>query len=284
MLIDKFFNQTFSKSINLNTKQDSYQEEQGDLIWNVTDIVKHKLAKNLNQIRFDKHGFKKESGNGDKIPLSFYFDLSGSMNEYIGILSVMALRILKKGVRIIVGFNQNAYLQINKINSNCSIEQFKFIMSNLQEIVNHKATMEYYKGKERECEKEQRERKIDIHKSILSKIKNLEFEILEGVEIDRYLIDKQAEKTVVFSDFDPKIEVENLSTKCEVYWFCFREWWRPNDLQNFRGKFFKTLSEKDIMSHLLNIDRKIYEKKQRESNEYETLYSNSYGLGDEYEI
>ena len=44
---------------------------------------------------------KRKVDSGENVPLSFYFDLSGSMEEYIRILSIMALRIMKKDVKII---------------------------------------------------------------------------------------------------------------------------------------------------------------------------------------
>lgn len=192
---------------------------------------------------------KKRVENGENVPLSFYFDLSGSMEDYIRILSTMALRILKKDVKVIIGFNQNAYVQINKIPQNCTPEQFKNIMSNLQYLVNWELS-------------------VDSIRSVPEmNIKSLELEELNGIEINRYLIKKRAEKVVIFSDFDPKNSVENLSQKCEVYWFCFRDIWRKGDLENFKGKFFKTLSEKDILEHLKHINSKVYERKQRESGE-----------------
>jgi hypothetical protein len=104
-------------------------------------------------------------------------------------------------------------------------------------------------------------------RQIESLLKKIELEKLNGIEIDKYLIDKKAEKVVIFSDFDPKDEVENLSKHCEVYWFCYRNEFRKEDLIDFKGKFFKTQSEKDIIKHLQKIDSKVYEKKQRESGE-----------------
>lgn len=236
---------------------------------------------------------KKKVGNGVNIPLSFYFDLSGSMNKHIAILSLMALRMLKKYIKIIIGFNQNAYVQINKINPNCSNEQFKLIMSNL---------MLFVKAKIYERDfiiRDENEKVKDLIQNRLAQIKGLELESLDGIEIDKYLIEKKAEKVVVFSDFDPKIEIENLSQKCEVYWFCFVKECLEGQLDSFKGKFFRTLSEKNIMLHLQNINSKMYEKMQRtstyvKSDKYKDYYQHSnmksalnYNLGeydDEYEL
>lgn len=218
------------------------------------------------------------------------------MNKHVAILSLMALRMLKKDVKIIVGFNQNAYVQINKINPNCSNEQFKFIMSNLMLFVNAK---EYGKDVRNSRKFNENEEVKELIQNRLTQIKGLELESLNGIEIDEYLIEKKAEKVVVFSDFDPKIEIENLSQKCEVYWFCFIKECLKGALDRFKGKFFKTLSEKDIMLHLQNINSKMYEKMQRTSTyckpyEYKDYYGYSnmrnvsnYNLGeydDEYEL
>lgn len=198
---------------------------------------------------------KRKVDSGENVPLSFYFDLSGSMEEYIRILSIMALRIMKKDVKIIVGFNQNAYVQINKIPQNCTSEQFIRIMSNLSVFAN-----------------------LDFRYIGNINAKNLDLEYLGGIEIDKYLIQKNAEKVVVFSDFDPKDEIENLSQKCEVFWFCFRKIWKKGDLEKFKGKFFRTENEKDIIEHLKHINSKVYERRQRESGMLEKReeFINSY--------
>ena len=73
MLIDKFFNQTFSKKADLNKKQDAYKEDNGDLVWNVTELIKDKVTKNLNKMKLDKHGYKKESGERRKHTIIILF-------------------------------------------------------------------------------------------------------------------------------------------------------------------------------------------------------------------
>lgn len=198
---------------------------------------------------------KKKVDNGENIPLSFYFDLSGSMENYIRTLSIMALRIMKKDVKVIIGFNQNAYAQINKIPQNCSPEQFMEIMFNLPYLV---------------CEKTKYDN--DDKMDFKTNLKGLEIEGLDGIEIDRYLIEKKAEKVVVFSDFDPLNEICNLSQKCEVYWFCFQRIWLKEYLKDFKGKFFSTENEKDILEHLKHINSRVYERQQREKGDFGNRY------------
>lgn len=204
-------------------------------------------------------GSKKKVENGENIPLSFYFDLSGSMNKYVKILSMMALRMLRKNVKIIIGFNQNAYVQINKISEKCSNKEFVKIMLMLQEIV-------LYEDAEEEL----------YYDSSSKLLKKIELESLKGQEIDKYLIEKKAEKVLVFSDFDPKTNIENLSEQCEVYWFCFRTAYRMYDLDNFKGKFFRTQNELDIVNHLKNIKSRTYERKQRKLGFLKYLSINEY--------
>ena len=257
-MIDKFFNQTFSKKSDLNKKQEAFQEDIGTIQWNITDLVKHKLTKNLNQMMYDKHGFKHESGKGENVPLSFYFDLSGSMDEYIRVLAAMALRMLKKDVRIIIGYNQNAYIKINSISKSCTAKQFQEIFNNLEKLIE-----EYIISHKKSY--------IDIYIKKLIKSTGLEIEELYGEDIDQYLIARNAEKVVIFSDFDPIEEVKKLSQKCAVYWFCFQEIWGKKQLDNFNGKFFKTNSERDIIKHLQNINNISYERKQRKLGEFGTM-------------
>ena len=113
-----------------------------------------------------------------------------------------------------------------------------------------------------------------------SESKKEEVKLLNGIEIDEYLISKHAEKTVIFSDFDPKHEIEKLSEKCEVYWFCFKRTWERGALKNFKGNFYRTQEPKDILLHLKNIKNKAYELKQRKSGEFGTM--GYYGYDEDY--
>ena len=202
-------------------------------------------------------GLKKKKESGDNVPLSFYFDLSRSMDCHIRILAIMALRILRKGVKVIVGFNQNAYIQIDEIPKNCSVKEFSIFMNNMKSF-----SLDNYE--------------THVMKKTGIKIKKLNYEYF-----DEYLIRNNAEKVVVFSDFDPKSHIENLSKKCKVYWFCFYIFgWLKEDLDEYKGQFFRTRSENDIIKHLKKMDSKSYSDMQRRSGEF--IYSGNYYTNQDY--
>ena len=77
--------------------------------------------------------------------------------------------------------------------------------------------------------------------------------------IDNYLIDKKAEKCVVFADFDPRREVINLSQVADVYWFCFEQRYTSYDLVNFNGFIYKVRNIKDLEQGLVMVNKKRFE-------------------------
>ena len=89
---------------------------------------------------------------------------------------------------------------------------------------------ELFKGKPLQVVEKLKKEIIQETKDI--KLNNAYFEC-NGVEeiqrdIDDYLLSKECEKCVVFSDFDPLSEVIGLSQKAKVYWFCFENYFRAD--------------------------------------------------------
>ena len=109
------------------------------------------------------------------------------MEQYSSLLATIAIELLKKDVKVLIGFNQRVNVQIEKI---CI----------------------------RSIKKQNKISYININKNI-----------------DNYLIDSEAEKCVVFADFDPADEIINLSNYCQVYWFCFERAYYRCDVSNFKG-------------------------------------------------
>ena len=77
--------------------------------------------------------------------------------------------------------------------------------------------------------------------------------------------EKKAKKLTVFSDFDPKKEIEDLSKDCEIWWFCFeqRSSYKNTSMKDFKGHFYNTEKLEDFIKHLKNISSRVYEKRQR---------------------
>ncbi len=238
MLIDKFLNQRFlPTTTDLNNRRNSFEPDYGDLKWNIPDLVRHKVTKDLNKMLYDKHGFNDEDGNGEDIPFSFYFDLSGSMEQYSRLLSLIAIKLIRKDVKVLFGFNEKVYYQIDSVPKTFTAEDFNRIISenlSYQQIID-----------------DARYRNI--------KIKQV------NENINTYLREKKAKKLTVFSDFDPKREIEDLSKDCEIWWFCFeqRNKYRSTSMQNFKGHFYNTAKLEDFIKHLNHVSSRVYEKRQR---------------------
>ena len=237
VLIEKFLNKTFiAKETDLNARRESLVPTVGDIKWNIPDLIRHRTTKQYNQMLHDKYGYTKENGEDEKIPLSFYFDLSGSMTEYSRELALISLRLLKKKVKVLIGVNEFIEYQINSISDNFSIDDLaKFFKDG--NIKNNK----------------RKNQTIDVQKFKDRKV------------IDEYLREKEAKKVAVFSDFDPKDKVENLSNYSEIYWFCLedREVYKNTSLEKFKGHFYSMQNMKEFIKHLKNIDNRYYEIMQR---------------------
>ena len=238
MLIDKFLNQRFlPMDTDLNTRRNSFDPEDGALKWNIPDLVRHKVTKDLNKMLYDKYGFNDEDGKGEDVPLSFYFDLSGSMEEYSRFLSLVAIKLIRKDVKVLFGFNEKIYYQIDSVPKTFTAEDFRRIISE---------NLSY-----EQLTSDPRYRNI--------KIKQV------NEDINKYLREKKAKKLTVFSDFDPKKEIEDLSKDCEIWWFCFeqRSSYKNASMKDFKGHFYNTEKLEDFIKHLKNISSRVYEKRQR---------------------
>ena len=74
MLIDKFLNQRFlPTTTDLNTRRNSFDPDYGDLKWNIPDLVRHKVTKDLNKMLYDKHGFNDEDGKRRRYTIFILF-------------------------------------------------------------------------------------------------------------------------------------------------------------------------------------------------------------------
>ena len=216
-IIQKFVKMRFkSSNSQLNTRQSAMEKVSGVSKWDTMQVVKHKTTKEYNKMLKDKYDYDYGSGKQEQIPLSIYIDLSPSMDKYIPLLTTIAMQLLKNGVRVIIGTNEEAKLQINEIPPNMT----KFEFNEL--IVNHCYTLS-------KCKKNA-----------------VKFEILD-CNIGRYLTKNKAEKTLVFSDYDPSRTICDLSrTKCNVYWFNFAGI-RSEYLKEFKGVICAISNSDDIL-------------------------------------
>lgn len=222
-LVTKFLNQRFCSSSDLNIRSSSLERSDGFYRWDLVQIVKHLETEQVTKIPYDKYGYKYAEGKHENIPLSFYFDMSGSMASYSNLLAVISFELLKRNVKVLAGFNEKVRFQFDSVDKDVSIEDFA-------DAIKDAGTYFYSNYHNRK-----------IKKQIINE------------NIDSYLIRKKAEKCVVFADFDPLYKIIELSKNADVYWFCFEEDIIKKDLAEFRGFLYQVEDEKDIVSGLTRV-------------------------------
>ena len=231
-LITKFLNQRFCKrNSDLNTRSNSLEKAKGFYKWEVKDVITHLETHQVTKVLTDKYGYQYAEGKVETVPLSFYFDLSGSMSKYTNMLAVIAIELLKKDVKVLLGYNQKVNVQIDKIDKTITIDELVSVI----ESAGYYSDNNYFKK----------------NSKVIYKFINR--------NIDNYLIEKKAEKCVVFADFDPREEVINLSKKVDVYWFCFENNFLKYDLSNYCGFIYKVCNLKDLEQGLIKVNQKRFE-------------------------
>ena len=236
-LITKFLNQRFCKcNTDLNVRSNSSEKANGFYRWEVKDVIVHLQTHQITKVLTDKYGYDYEQGKGDNIPLSFYFDMSESMSKYTNMLAVISIELLKKGVKVLIGYNERVNVQIESIEKNITI-------SELAQILKSAGYWSFWGISDR---------------NKFKKDHRVKFKYVER-NIDNYLIEKKAEKCVVFADFDPKNEIINLSQVVDVYWFCFERSFSPYSVDNFNGFIYSVQNIKDLEKGLLKINEKRFE-------------------------
>ena len=235
-LISKFLNQRFCKrDTDLNIRSNSFSKTHGFHKWEVKDMILHLETEQLNKVLEDKYGYQYANGVSENVPLSFYFDMSGSMSEYTNMLAVIAIELLKKNVKVLIGFNERVNVQIDKIDKNITIDELVSVL----ESAGYSGYS--YKNSDR----------FIRNSKVTYKFINR--------DIDDYLLSKECEKCVVFSDFDPLSEVIGLSQKAKVYWFCFENYFTKYDLGRFKGFIYQTNSAEDIINGLIKVNENRFE-------------------------
>ena len=236
-LIAKFLNQRFCKhSTDLNVRSNSLEKSRDFYKWEVKDVITHLETHQITKVFDDKYGYEYANGKNENVPLSFYFDMSGSMSEYTNLLAVIAIELLKKGVKVLIGFNERVNVQIESIKKNIDVQE-------LADILESAGYSNWGWSSGRDCFK---------------KDSRVIFKYIDR-NLDNYLLSKKAEKCVVFSDFDPLDEVVNLSQGIEVYWFCFESSFDRSDLRNYNGFIYKVRNARDIVNGLIKVNEKRFE-------------------------
>ena len=238
-LITKFLNQRFCKrDSDLNHRANSLEKCEGYYKWEVKDVVVHSRTHQLNKVLNDKYSYDYEDGTSQNVPLSFYFDMSGSMSKYTNMLATIAIELLKKKVKVLVGFNEKVNLQIESIRGDIDVKT-------LASVIERAGYLSLSNEEQSNFEKKMKDSNV-TYKYV-------------NQNLDTYLISKRAEKCAIFADFDPKREVENLSHHTQVYWFCFEDKYTVENTSNFEGFMYKVKTSKDILEALVRVNENRFE-------------------------
>ena len=220
-LINKFLKLYFKeKKSDLNERAKSdIEKTYGYYYWDKKKIARHLVTKEYTKILNDKYDMEYSKGKQETIPLAFYFDLSGSMSEYSTMLAQISYFLLKNNIKVLVGFNEKVYYQIDDI-SNSSLEEL-----------------------------------INLFKNYNCKVDFKYKEVNENV--DNYLKSKFCEKCVIFSDDDSYSEVCNLSNFSQTYLLYFDNYGINID-EEFKGCVFEIHSEDDLLNALRDMSKTNY--------------------------
>ena len=219
-LLNNFLRLKFlKKESDLNTRSQSSLEDIGDYDWDITSMIKHLKTKQYNKVLDDKHGYMLQNGKDETVPFSFYFDLSYSMANFTDLLVTISQTLLQKNVKVLVGFNDKVFIQIDAIDPCTSTEELQEVL-----LVGGESVLS--------------ESFIRSHPKV--KAQNIDMDLAQ------YLTSKKAEKCVIFSDFDPLNSIINLSSKCQTYWFGFATKQYDSRLENFQGFYYPVQDDEDI--------------------------------------
>lgn len=228
LAVKHFIDTSFKKDNDMNKMGfDRSEETGGEIAYNHTGIIVDIVTNNYMDIQNQRFREHPSIGIEKTIPLSFYFDVSGSMYEHTDFLSRLAFLLLKNGISIIMGYNEFVNGTILASDGVKSIDELKKVLEK-DNYYNH-----FSKGENR--------------------------------NLDIFLKEKKAEKCVIFSDFDPYKAICDLSKHCKVYWFCFEERYNSPryDFKSYKGNVYYTDSFDSMKSHFINMDNYDYVEKQK---------------------
>ena len=234
-LIIKFLNQRFcNKASDLNHRSTDLEKSYGFYKWDLKKVIFDYTTYQYTKVLRDKYGYQYANGRFQNVPLSFYFDMSTSMSSYTNMLAVLAIELLKKDVKVLIGFNERVNVQIDSLKQEIDVSELASILCS--------AGYSSIWGSSESFKKDSR----------------VEYKFVNQ-DIDQYLIEKKAEKCVVFADFDPLSEVVQLSQKTDVYWFCFETDFERSDLEGYKGFLYPVQDANDIVHGLIKVNERRFE-------------------------
>lgn len=228
LAIKHFIDTSFKKDSDINKMgYERTDDINGDISYNYRGIIVDVATNNYLDIPNQRYIEAPSVGQEKTIPLSFYFDVSGSMYEHTDFLAKISFLLLKNGISILYGFNEYINGMILADDGLKTIEELK------------KALTEN-----------------NLHGHLSDK---------ESKELNKFLRGRKAEKCVIFADFDPYEAIVDLSYDCKVYWFCFENRYNSPrySFKGFKGNAYYVDGFDSMKSHFVNMDNYEYVEKQK---------------------
>lgn len=228
LAIKHFIDTSFKKDNDFNKMgYDRLDEVGGEWAYNYSGIITDLAAKNYMNIPNQRYIEQPTLGTEKTIPLSFYFDVSGSMYKSTDFLARICFLLLQNGISILFGFNEYINGMVLADEGIKTIKELKTILTS------------------------------NNHKNYISEN--------ESHNLGKFLIGRKAEKCVVFSDFDLYETICTLSHSCKTYWFCFEERYNHSkyDFKEYRGGVYYTDGFDSMKNHFINMDNYNYIEKQK---------------------
>ena len=204
----------------------------GYYYWDKKRLARHLTTKEYTKVLNDRYDMQYSKGKGEAIPLAFYFDLSGSMSAYTTVLAQIAYVLLKNDIKVLIGYNSTIYKQINQIGQKATI-------TDLKEVLTMDSILQIKTNENVQCEP-------------------------VNTEVDDYLLSKNCQKCVIFSDNDSYDEVCNLSEKCDVYYLYFATY-GPKIDEKFKGSIFIINNKSELFEALRTMSRMNYQTLKQKS-------------------
>lgn len=228
LAIKHFIDTSFKKDNDLNKMgYDRSDEVGGEWAYNYAGIITDLATRNYMNIPNQRYIEQPSLGVEKTIPLSFYFDISGSMYKHTDFLARISFLLLQNGISILFGFNERINGMVLADEGIKTIEELnKILISN-------------------------------NHNSYISEN--------ESSNLAKFLTGRKAEKCVIFSDFDPYETICSLSHSCKTYWFCFEDRYNTPkyDFREYNGGVYYTNGFDSMKNHFINMDNYTYVEKQK---------------------
>jgi hypothetical protein len=173
----------------------------------------------------------RDTYNLNKEPVAFYFDFSGSCEDYSGMFAQMTAGLIQKGATTYIGMNGDVTYRIDRAPANCTARDLMRLLHGRRD---DRFGIKYYTG--------------------------------SRPMIEKIVKEENVKKIVIYTDYDADINCVRTSEVCETIWFCAQnrgELTCDKKLDDFKGKFYRAQTISQIKTILSRLDDANFERENR---------------------